>query len=515
MRATDLPVKYNCIDVLEHNLERRPDKIALYSLQREMTFREISREVNQAGNALRKMGVRIGDSVAILSLDAPEWVTSFFAAIKLGGVAVGFNTTQTYDEYAYMLDDCRARVLIVHESLWPAVERIRAGRRFLEHVIVIGGTTAAGITTYSDWIKAESDHLVAAPTHRDDWCTLNYTSGTTGPPKGIPHAHKDMPISSELYAVNVLGLRESDRTFSVARLFFTYGLGVNLFSPWHVGASAVLCSEPPRAASILATIDRFKPTFLFNVPTGYAALMAVDRFTEQYDLSSLRRCTAAGEPLPVALWHAWRERTGLEIIESMGTTEAFALFLSNRPGDVRPGSLGTCVDGFALKIADENGVPVKRGEVGNLYVQGETFSLFYLHQYHKSQASFRGEWLFTGDKFYQDDDGYYHYSGRVDDMLKAGGIWVSPIEIENTLRAHTAVYECCVTGRPDRDGLVKPKAFVALRPGYSASEALASELIEYCRSHMAPYKRPRWVEFIDELPKTPTGKIARSALRLS
>jgi benzoate-CoA ligase family protein len=517
VKISDLPQRYNCVDILEHNLAQRTDKIALYSLERDMTFRQVSREVNQVGNALKKLGVRIGDFVALLSLDVPEWVTSFFGTVKVGGSVVGMSTTLLPSECAYILDDSRARVLIVHETMLSRIVEIRAEREFLEHVIVIGQAREPARIDYlafDDWIKSESMELDPARTHRDDFCTLNYTSGTTGPPKGIQHAHKDMPISSQLYTVNTLGLNETDRIFSVARLFFTYGLGVALFSAWHVGANTVLCSKPPRAATnVLETIDRFKPTFLFNVPTGYASLMAVENFTERYDISSLRLCVAAGEALPTSLWHAWKEKTGLEIIESMGTTEAFALFVSNRPGDIRPGTIGKVVQGFELKVADENGLEVPPGEIGDLFVRGETFSLSYLHQYHKSQNSFRGEWLFTGDKFFVDEDGYYHYGGRVDDMLKVGGIWVSPVEIEHVLRTHKAVFECAVMGYPDRDELVKPKAFVALRKGYTASDELTTELIEYCTNNMAPYKRPRWIEFMEELPKTATGKIQRSALR--
>ena len=514
MKISDLPLRYNAVDILEHNLAKRADKVALYSLEREMTFRQVSREVNQVGHALKKLGVRMGDFVSLLSLDVPEWVTSFFGTLKIGGSAVGMSTTLTPPEYAYMLDDSRTRVLIVHESLLPKIDEIRTGRPFLEHIVVIGQPGRSQDIAYADWIKGERAELETALTHREDFCTLNYTSGTTGQPKGIQHAHKDMPLSSQLYTVNALGLKESDRTFAVARLFFTYSLGVNLFSPWHVGASTVLCSGPPRTATnVLDTIDRFKPTFLFNVPTGYASILAVEGFAERYDLSSLRVCIAAGEALPVRVWQAWKEETGLEIVESMGTTEAFALFLSNRPDDNRPGTIGKAVEGFELKVADEYGHEVPRGEIGELMVKGETFSLFYLHQYHKSQQAFRGEWLATGDKFYLDEDGYYHYTGRGDDMLKAGGIWVSPVEIENTLLAHEAVFECAVMGRPDRDGLIKPKAFVALRPGYTASTELEHELIEHCKANMAAYKRPRWVEFMDELPKTATGKIHRSVLR--
>ncbi len=517
MRISDLPLQYNCVDVLEHNLAVRDDKTALYSLEREMTFREVSEEVNQVSNALEKLGVRMGTFVALLSLDVPEWVTSFFGVMKIGGVAIGMSTTLTPPEYAYMLDDSRARVLVVHQRLVGKVADILAARVFLKHVVVIGRadrTVQIESVNFADWIAGESKEREAAPTHQDDFCTLNYTSGTTGPPKGIQHAHKDMPISSQLYTINTLGLGETDRTFSIARLFFTYGLGVNLFSPWHIGASTVLCSEPPRkAANVLETIDRFKPTFLFNVPTGYASMLAVEGFSEKYDLSSLRLCAAAGESLPASLWESWKEKTSLEIVEGMGTTEAIALFLSNRPDDIKPGTIGKVVEGFETKIIDEDGREVPRGEIGDLMVKGETFALFYLHQYHKSQNSFRGEWLFTGDKFILDEDGYYHYIGRVDDMLKAGGIWVSPVEIENTLRTHEAVYECCVMGRSDQDGLVKPKAFVSLRDGFNPSDELSEALIGHCKTHMAPYKRPRWVEFMDELPKTATGKIERAALR--
>src|SRR5438093_1665452 len=515
MKISDLPFHYNCVDILENNLVKRADKIALYGVEREMTFQQVSQEVNRVGNALKKRGVRIGDAVALLALDLPEWVTSFFGILKVGGVAVGMSTTLTPKEYAYMLDDCRARVLIVSENLLPQIEEIQAERQFLEYVVVIGRPTGKSHLAYEDFIKGESTELAAAPTHRDDFCALNYTSGTTGQPKGIPHAHKDMPISSQLYAVNKLGMTESDRTFSVARLFFTYGLCVNLFSPWYVGGSMVLCSKPPRVpTNVLETIDRFQPTFLFSVPTAYASLLAFDGF-KQYDLSSLRMCVAAGEALPAGLWHSWKEKTGLKIIESMGTTEAFALFLSNDPGDPHCDTTGKVVEGFELKITDENGKDVPPGEIGDLFVKGETFSLFYLHQYHKTQQYFRGEWLYTGDKFYMDEGGFYHYAGRADDMLKAGGIWVSPVEIEHTLRTHEAVLECCVMGYPDRDELIKPRAFVVPRQGYTPSDELAKELIEHCKANMAAYKRPRWIEFMSDLPKTATGKIQRSALRYS
>ncbi|HEX9676645.1 MAG TPA: benzoate-CoA ligase family protein, partial [Anaerolineales bacterium] len=338
--------------------------------------------------------------------------------------------------------------------------------------------------------------------------------GTTGEPKGIPHAHKDLPLCAQLWAVNVLGLREDDRTFAAAKLFFTFGTGGNLIFPWYAGASVVLFPGPPRiATNVLEVIDKFHPTILYNAPTSYAAILAMEDFTEQYDLSSLRLCVSAGEALPAPIWENWKERTGLDIIDGIGSTEVWHIFISNRPGDIRPGSSGKPVPGYEVQVRDEAGQPVPVGEVGNLFVRGDTVALSYLHQYERSKRTFLGEWLFTGDKYIIDQDGYYWHAGRSDDMLKVGGIWVSPVEVESTLVSHPAVIECAVVGKPDQDNLVKPKAFVVLKEGFTPSPELAEELIGYCRKGMAEYKRPRWIEFVEELPKTATGKIQRFKLR--
>lgn len=514
MRAADLPLYYNAVDILERNLPERANKAALLSRQREMTFQEVAHEVNQVGHALKKLGVRLGDYVGILSLDVPEWVTAFFGIMKIGGIAIGMNTLLTPQEYAYMLADSRARVLIVHEMLLKVIEDIRDELAFLEHVIVIGQPRRAGDVAYADWIKNEPTELEVAPTHRDDFCSLNYSSGTTGQPKGILHAHKDYPLTSRLWGVNVLGLREDDRTFGAPKLFFTFGLGGVLIFPWYVGASVVLFHGPPRnPANVLEIIDQFKPTILYHAPTGYASILAAENFAERYDLSSLRLCVSAGESLPAPVWEGWKKATGLDIIDGIGSTENFHIFLSNRPGDIRPGSSGKPFDGYDLKIVDDNGAEVPRGEVGNLLVKGETAALFYLHQYERSQQTFQGQWLFTGDKYYIDEDGYYWHAGRSDDMLKVGGIWVSPVEVESTLISHEAVLECAVIGQVDQSDLVKPKAFVVLKEGHVPSEEMVQALVEHCKANMAVYKRPRWIEFVDELPKTATGKIQRFKLR--
>jgi benzoate-CoA ligase family protein len=513
--AVDVPAHYNAVDVLERNLRPDAAKVAIESPDRTVTFQQASAETNQVAGALgTKCGLRIGEFVAILCLDQVEWATSFFGTLKAGGVAVGVNTTVTPADLDYILNDCRARVLIVHESLLPTIDRIRDGQRFLEHVVVVGRSPRPSDPDYSAWIGDQPTEAQAAPTHRDDMCMLNYSSGTTGEPKGIPHAHKDLPLTAQLYGVDGIGLREDDRTFSVAKLFFTYGSGGNLIWPWYAGASVILSPAPSRTATnLLETIDRFKPTVLNGVPTSYASMLAVDRFVETYDLSSIRMCVSAGEALPVAIWEDWKQRTGHEIVEGIGTTENFALYLTNRLDDTRPGSVGKPVDGYEIRIVDGVGQPVPSGETGNLVVKGETAALSYLHQYAKSHQTFLGEWLATGDRFYEDADGYYWYVGRSDDMLKVGGIWVAPVEIENALTRHDAVLECAVVGHPDQSDLIKPKAFVVLQRGYAASDELARELIAHCATELAAFKRPRWVEFVDELPRTTTGKLQRSKLR--
>ncbi|MFC2163780.1 benzoate-CoA ligase family protein [Acidobacteriota bacterium] len=513
MKASDLPENYNSIDILERNLSERADKVALYYEDRELTFRQVSDEVNQVGTALKKLDVRSGEVVGILSLDCPEWVTSFFGTLKINAISLGMNTLLKSHDYSFILRDARARVLIVHEEFLDLIDRIRDEVPFLEHVIVIGKATNAKDLNYAEWIGDASRALAISSTHRDDFATLNYSSGTTGEPKGILHAHKDLPLTAELWGKNVLGLKETDCTLAAAKLFFTFGTGGNLIFPWYVGGSAVLFAGTPRVATnMLEIIDHFKPTIFYNAPTGYALMLAVENFTKEYDLSSLRLCVSAGEALPASIWQQWKEQTGVDIIDGIGSTELYHIFLSNRPGDIRPGSSGKAFAGYELKITDEDGKEVEAGGAGNLLVKGESAALFYLHNYERSRKTFLGEWVFTGDKYYRDDDGYYWHAGRSDDMLKVGGIWVSPVEVESALVSHPSVLECAVIGSEDKAGLIKPKAFVVLKDT-EASEELTKELINHCQDKIASYKRPRWIEYVDELPKTATGKIQRFRLR--
>jgi benzoate-CoA ligase family protein len=513
VKAADLPLRYNAVDVLERNLRERPDEVALMSEARTLTFAEMSAEVNRAAGALARLGVRRGDTVALLAADSAEWVATYFGVIKLGAVVASFNTLLTPGEYAYMLDDCGARVLVVDRALLERVEPVRAGRLWLEEVVVIGGDGPAPYRQYEGLLAETSPERAPAPTHRDDVCCLNYSSGTTGEPKGIPHAHKDLPLTAELVGRRTLGLRPGDRTFAVAKLFFTFGTGGNLVFPWWVGAGIVLHPGSPRdPRAILSVIHRFRPTVFYTAPTGYAAMLATPGMASEWDLSSLRLCVSAGEALPEPVWRRWHEATGLEIIDGIGSTENFHMFIANRPGQVRPGSSGCPIDGYEVRIVDEGGRDLPPGEVGNLQVRGETAAQLYLHQYERSRRAFRGEWLDTGDKYYADADGYFWHAGRSDDMLKVGGIWVSPVEVESCLVSHPAVVECAVVGQPDADDLVKPKAFVVLQEG-AAQDGLAALLTAWCVERMAPYKRPRWIEFVTELPKTATGKVQRYRLR--
>ena len=514
MKASDLPINYNMCEILEHNLEHRADKTALLSEHGTMTFREVSHQVNQIGNALTRLGLRFGECVAILCPDRPEWVTTFFATAKIGGVVLGMNTLLTTEEYDYILKDARVRVLVIHDSLLELVEPILRNHNILSKVIVIGADEGANYTTFNDWIDSEDNKLEFERTHRDDFCSLHYSSGTTGMPKGVMHSHKDYPLIAQLSGVNLFGLTENDRTFSVAKLFFVYGIGGNLIFPWYVGASCVLNSGPPRqAAAVLKTIETFKPTIFVCVPTVYGAILSLPNFNERYDIGSLRMCMSAGEPLPVGVWNDWKDTTGIEILDTIGCTETYHTFMANRQGEVRPGSSGKPIAGYDVRLVDDEGKDVLDGVIGNLMVRGESTALFYLHQSEKTRYTFRGEWMFTGDQYLRDKDGFYWHQGRADDMLKVGGLWVSPTEIEEVLKEHVSVADCAVVGHYDNVGLLKPKAFVCLQDGVVPSDDLLGQLLKICAKKLDAHKRPRWLEFIGNLPRTATGKLQRFRLR--
>jgi benzoate-CoA ligase len=507
----DLPDIYNAATTFvdENIAQGRGGKIAIYHQNQTVTYHEVFEKVNQTGNALRDLGVEIEQRVLLVLPDSPEFAFSFFGTIKIGAVPIPTNPWMSAPDYEYLLNDSRARAIIVHESVVPEIEKIRGQARFLKHVIVVGKVKERALS-YENLIGKASAGLEPEATSKDDVCFWGYTSGSTGSPKGAVHLQHDMITITDLFVKPVLGMEENDICFSASKLFFAYGLGNSLYFPFRFGASTVLWPERPDPEKILQVIEKYRPTFFFSVPTLYARLLRVER---KYDLSSLRICLSSGEPLPPALFHQWKERFGVELLDVVGSTEATHDFLANRPGRAKPGSSGEVTPAFEAKIVDEEGCEVPVGEVGNLMVKGDANSPYYWNKHGQTKKMMQGEWLKTGDTYYRDTEGYYWYCGRSDDMLKVGGLWVSPIEIENTLIEHAAVLEAAVIGDQDHDGLIKPKAYVLLKDEFKPSDELKSELQSYVKNRLAPYKYPRWVEFVDDLPKTVTGKIQRFRLR--
>jgi benzoate-CoA ligase len=492
--------------------EGRGSKVAIECGDARVTYAQLLANVNRFGNALRRpLDVRPEERVMLLLLDGPEFAYAFFGAIKAGAVAVPVNTLLKPADYQYLLADSAASVLVVSASLWPAVQSIaRAELRRLRHIVVVGAEAPEGTLRFDELLAGASPDLEAEPTSRDDPAFWLYSSGSTGASKGCVHLHHDMAVCAELFGRGVLGITEADRTFSVAKLFFAYGLGNALYFPFSVGATTILWPGPPSATSVYDVIERHRPTLFFSVPTSYAMLLAHEG---GFDLSSVRLAVSAGEALPPALLERFKQRFGVDVIDGIGSTEALHMFISNRLGAIRAGSSGQIVRGYEARILDADGRPVAIGEIGNLWIRGDSVCACYWNQHQKSKDTIQGEWLRTGDKYSEDADGYFWYAGRSDDMLKVGGQWVSPVEVENVLLSHTAVQECGVVGYEDRDGLVKPMAFVVLRAGVDQSTDRAAELEQFVRSRLAEFKRPRRVAFLPELPKTATGKIQRFKLR--
>ena len=507
----DLPPIYNAATTfVDENIARgRGKRTAIYYQDETFTYEDVFERVNQTGNALRELGVDIEQRVVLALPDSPEFAFGFFGAIKIGAVPIPTNPWMKAKDYEYLLTDSRAKVAIVHESVLPEFEPIWNQPRHLKAVIVVGKPKGRAVAFESVVGKASS-RLEAEPTSKDDICFWGYTSGSTGAPKGAVHLQHDMITISDLFVKPVLGMTENDRCFSASKLFFSYGLGNSLYFPFRFGASTVLWPERPDPEKILQVIEKYRPTFFFSVPTLYARFLRVER---EYDLSSLKICLSSGEPLPPALFHQWKEKTGLELLDVVGSTEAAHDFLANRPGRAKAGSSGEVTPAFEAKIVDDEGRELPVGEVGNLFVKGDANALCYWNKHEQSKRTMQGEWLKTGDMYYCDAEGYYWYSGRSDDMMKVGGLWVSPIEIENTLMEHRAVLEAAVVGQPDHDGLLKPKAYVLLKSEFKPSDQLKDELQSHVKSKIAPYKYPRWIDFVDELPKTVTGKIQRFRLR--
>jgi benzoate-CoA ligase family protein len=513
-----LPDIFNAAEyfVDRHVREGRGDLVAIECGDARITYREVFERTNQAGNGFRRtLDVRPEERIVLILPDTPQFVYTFFGAIKIGAVPIPTSTLWKSADYAYVMNDSRATVLVVDKTFMPLIDAI--GREHIPSVrsiVVAGGDGASGDCAFEQLTSGQPTDLAADPTSKDAPAFWLYSSGSTGRPKGCVHLQHDMVVAVEHYAKGVLHINASDRCFSVPKLFFAYGLGNGLYFPFSVGATSILWPGAPTAANVYSAIERHRPTLFFSVPTNFAMLLASrPEARSDFDLSSVRQAVSAGEALPPAIFERFRQRFGVEILDGIGSTEILHIFISNRSGEARPGSSGVIVDGYEAKILDEQDQPVPIGQIGNLLIKGDSICAMYWNKHEKTKDTFQGGWIRTGDKYYQDQDGYYWYAGRSDDMLKVGGIWVSPVEVENVLVEHQSVLECAVCGQQDHDGLVKPVAYVVVKDGVTPSPALADLLRAFVQERLAEYKRPRRIEFLPELPKTATGKIQRYKLR--
>lgn len=515
-RLNALPEAFNvATEFVDRNvLEDRGDKVAIESGGERVTYRQLFERTNRAGNMLRQLGVRPEERVLLLLLDSPEFLYAFFGAMKIGAVAVPANTLLKPREYEHILNDSRARVLVIAEELLPLLGSIPRERLKYLHEIIVAGGRQSDFPGLNDAIEASSPELEAELTSKDAPAFWLYSSGSTGAPKACVHLQHDMVVCSEMYARGVLGMTSADRCYSVARLFFAYGLGNAGYFPLYCGATTILSPARPTPANICATVERYRPTLFFSVPTNYAALLAYRREDgRECDFSSVRLAVSAGESLPAPLFERFRQRFGVEILDGLGSTETLQMVISNRPGKAKPGSSGKLVPGYEARITDEEGRPVAPGEIGSLWIKGDSLCAGYWNQHERTKDVFQGHWFRMGDKYFQDAEGYFHYAGRADDMWKVNGRWVSPVEVESALIVHPAVHEAAVVAHSDENGLIKPAAYVVVQPGVLADGELARKLQEWVAENIGGYKSPRWIVFLPELPKTATGKLQRFKLR--
>ncbi|MHB8499646.1 MAG: benzoate-CoA ligase family protein [Candidatus Acidiferrales bacterium] len=520
-----LPETFNvATHFVDRNIEEgRGAKVAIECGDERVTYQQLLERTNRAGNILLALGVRPEERVLLLLLDTPEFLYSFFGAIKIGAVAVPVNTQAKPQDYEYILNDCRARVALVSEPLLPYLQSIPSEKlRYLQEIVVSEvqqdlpsqGQRSQTHHSLQKLLASASPELAATRTSKDEPAFWLYSSGSTGVSKGCVHLHHDMVVCCELYAKGILHMNESDRCFSVARLFFAYGLGNAGYFPLGCGATTILSPVRPVPATIYADIERYRPTLFFSVPTNYAALLAFHpEDGREFDLSSVRHAISAGEALPAPLFHRFKERFGIEILDSLGSTETLQMVIANRPGEAKPGSSGKIIPGYEAKIVDEHGSAVAVNEIGDLLIKGDSTCSGYWNKHEKTKETFVGDWFRTGDKYFQNEEGYFWYAGRANDLFKVNGLWLSPAEVEGALIAHPAVREAAVVAREDEDGLTKPAAFVVLNAEFAPSEQLTHELQELVGQKIGGYKRPRWIEFLSEIPKTATGKLQRFKLR--
>ncbi len=520
-----IPAQFN---IASHFIDRAarlwPKRLAIAGEPREVRYEALAEMVNRAGNVLRGLGCGRGDRVLLVLPDSAEFVAAFFGAAKIGALAVPVNPMTRAADYAYYAADCGAKIAVVHEMAMTEFTAGADGGDLRKLVVVGRGTqpdhagTApprSGILDWNGLLAGAAGELKAAETAATDAAFFLYTSGSGGQPKAAVHRHKDMLATTWSFAGQILGIGAGDRCFSVSKSYFAYGLGNGVYFPFSAGASTVYLPERPKPEKAFEIVRRHRPTIFFAVPTFYAAMLREAELHERLkaDFSSVRLAVSAGEALPSGIFEEWKSRFGLEILDAIGSTEMLHMFLSNVPGRVKAGSCGFPVAGCEARIVDEEGRDVADGELGNLWVQGEAAFAEYWGKAELTARTKRGDWVVTGDKFYRDAEGYYHYCGRADDMLKVSGLWVAPAEVENALLGHPGVAEAAVVGALDAQGLTRAMAFIVPKAGLLAGPDLATDILGYAKGRMAAYKCPSAVKFVEELPKTATGKIQRFRLR--
>ncbi len=514
--AVSIPRQYNAAyDLLQRNITAgRSNKIAFIDDYCSCTYGELDDRSSKFANVLSDLGMRLEERILMCVHDTIDFPTIFLGAIKAGIIPVAVNTLLTQNDYEYMLRDSRARIAVVSEALYPLFEPLLKNIDTLDKILIADPSGCHELAIES-LISAAKCDIKIADTTCDDICFWLYSSGSTGAPKGTVHVHSSMIETAEYFAKPTLGINEEDKVFSAAKLFFAYGLGNGLTFPMSVGATTVLMVERPTPESVCDRLLKHKPTIFYGVPTLYAFMLASKDLPSPDELN-LRICTSAGEALPAELGKRWYTHFGVHILDGIGSTEMLHVFLSNKPDDVKYGTTGKAVPGYELKLVDDADKEIPVGEYdepGELLIKGPTSAVCYWNNRTKSRTTFQGDWTRSGDKYLLDEDGYFVYSGRSDDMLKVSGIYVSPIEVEAALIKHVSVLEVAVVGHEDDEGLTKPKAFVVLKDGFTGGDDLAKDLKLHVKSLLAPYKYPRWFEFLAELPKTATGKIQRFKLR--
>jgi 4-hydroxybenzoate-CoA ligase len=509
----NLPTYNAAAELLERNLAAgRGDRIAYIDPSRQVTYAQLNAEARQAANLMRSLGLRREDRVAMIMLDTIEFPVTFLGAMLAGIVPIPINTALTNEIYAYMLADSRAKALFISSACHQALAPILDDLTDLDQVVVVGGGAPAGTTDFAKALAAQSAEFATVATHPDESAFWLYSSGSTGTPKAVKHVHTSIMATARLYAQGVLGIREDDVCLSAAKLFFAYGLGNALSFPMSVGATTVLNPDRPTPALTFGYLKQYQPTLFFGVPTLYASMLGDAGLAGEAGSGRLRLCVSAGEALPEHIGKNWKQRFGVDILDGVGSTELLHIFLSNAPDNIMYGTSGVEVPGYDLRLVDEKGNDVAENEVGELLVRAPSAAEGYWNQREKCRSTFEGAWTRTGDKYTRDAAGRYTYCGRTDDMFKVSGQWVSPFEVESALVSHASVLEAAVISAEDDDGLVKPKAFVVLKQD-ATRDGLDVALKDHVKTRIGAWKYPRWIEIIESLPKTATGKIQRFKLR--